>query len=111
MPRSFEVSRSTKDRVIGPLQSPHHEWARLDMPIGIPANGVVALARQQYRLIGAPCHGELVFSAEVGNAAEIEDDDLVYRILPLRAQESVVDERDERTKHNSRRHKGDCQPL
>jgi hypothetical protein len=81
----LDQPRRAEDQVIRALQSPHDERARRDVPIGIPAHGIVALAGQQPRFIGAPRRRELVFSSKVSNAAEIENQDRVLRILALGA--------------------------
>src|SRR5262249_16966494 len=54
---------------------------------------------------------KLVFSGEVSNPSEIENDDGMQRILSLCTENVVVDERDERIEHNERGREGERQPL
>ena len=105
-PGGNEAGRA-ENRIVGALQPLHDERAGRHVPIGIPADGVVTSAGQQRRLIRAPCHRELIFSRKVSDAAEIENQNRVQRILPLGVENAVVDERDKRIEQDDGRQKDD----
>src|SRR6202048_5417323 len=101
MPPRGGRAGGAKDHVIGALKPAHHERAGWHMPEGVPARGVVARGFQQCGLVGAPPHGKLIFCAEMRDAAEIKYQDRVQRVLPLGAEEAVINKGNERSKKNS----------
>src|SRR5437763_8491551 len=91
MPPGLRKARRAEDWVLGPFESFHHKRAGRQVPIEIPALGVVAPVLQQVGLFGRPLHGELIFTAETCDAAEIEYQDGMERMLALGGEQAVVD--------------------
>src|SRR5215831_19300951 len=75
--------RRTEDDVIPAFESVHDKLARVQRPIAVPTGTVVALGNEQGVLITilAPRDRKLVLSRKIGDAAEIEDEDLMKRVV------------------------------
>ena len=84
--------RRGAEQLLLPFDPAHHEIARLEPPVDVPLGRPVAAIQQQPAFSLAPGDGKLVLLAEVADAAEVEHDDRMQRMLPRRAQRAVVDE-------------------
>src|SRR5262249_15825662 len=103
-PRQGEPLRA-EDDVILALESLHDELARGQDPIAGPMGRVVALGADQGVLVTilARRHRKLVLLRKIRDAAEIEDDERMKRVLAVHVQNSIVDDLDEPVAGDQRR--------
>src|SRR5215831_18568258 len=96
-PRPGEPRR-TEDEVVLILESVHDELAGVPGPITVPTGRVVALGDEQgvFITIRDPGDWKLVLSRKIGDAAEIEDDERMKRVIAVHGQNSVVDDLNKR---------------
>src|SRR5207237_3383300 len=68
---------------------------RLEGPVAVPAIRIVTPGRQQGGLHGVPFDRKLVLAREMRDAAEVEYENLMQRVLPLGAKNSIIDDLDQ----------------
>src|ERR1700730_18486719 len=111
MPPRASQARFAEDRVVRAFEPLHDEGTGRHVPIGVPTHGVVTLVLQQRGLLRTPLRRKLIFSAEMRNAAEIEYEDRMQRVLPLGGEQTIIDGGNERAEKNDGRNISDSCPL